>query len=149
MTRLGQDFRYGLRQLRRSPSFALTALVTLALGIGANVVAFGVLNAMLLKPLDVPQPAGLYNVVHQQPGDDNQSYPLPTMSIFAATIERSAIWRPTGCRTRAEYRQCNLQNAGTTKPREITLTCSERSSWWGGSFTRATSMDRTQLLMSF
>jgi len=75
MTRLGQDFRYGLRQVRRSPSFALTALVTLALGIGANVVAFGVLNAVLLKPLDVPQPAGLYNVVHQQQGDDNQSYP--------------------------------------------------------------------------
>jgi predicted permease len=75
MTRLGQDFRYALRQLRRSPSFALTALVTLALGIGANVVAFGVLNAVLLKPLDVPQPARLYNVVHQQQGDDNQSYP--------------------------------------------------------------------------
>src|SRR5690242_13117498 len=42
MTRLRQDLRYALRQLRRSPSFALTALVTLALGIGANVVAFGV-----------------------------------------------------------------------------------------------------------
>ena len=75
MTRLRQDFRYALRQLRRSPSFALTAVGTLALGIGANVVAFGVLNAVLLKPLDVPQAEGLYNVVHQQRGDDNQSYP--------------------------------------------------------------------------
>jgi len=71
MTRLRQDFRYALRQLRRSPSFALTAVGTLALGIGANVVAFGVLNAVLLKPLDVPQAEGLYNVVHQQRGDDN------------------------------------------------------------------------------
>jgi predicted permease len=75
MTRLGQDLRYAIRQLRRSPSFALTAVVTLALGIGANVVAFGVLNAVLLKPLDVPRPDGLYNVVHQEQGYDNQSYP--------------------------------------------------------------------------
>ena len=75
MTGPGQDIRFGLRQLRRSPSFALTAVVTLALGIGANVVAFGVLNAVLLKPLDVPQPARLYNVEQQQNGNDNQSYP--------------------------------------------------------------------------
>lgn len=75
MTGLGQDLRYGVRQLRRSPSFAITAVVTLALGIGANVVAFGVLNAVLLRPLDVPKPDGLYNVVQQHQGDDDQSYP--------------------------------------------------------------------------
>ena len=75
MTGLGQDLRYGVRQLRRSPSFAVTAVVTLALGIGANVVAFGVLNAVLLRPLDVPQPAGLYNVEQKNEGDNNQSYP--------------------------------------------------------------------------
>jgi predicted permease len=75
MTRIGQDFIYALRQLRRSPSFAVTAIVTLALGIGADVVAFGVLNAVLLKPLDVPQPAGLYNIEQRNDGDNNQSYP--------------------------------------------------------------------------
>jgi predicted permease len=75
MSGLGQDLRYGMRQLRRAPSFAFTAMVTLALGIGANVVAFGVLNAVLLKPLDVPQPAGLYYIVRQEMGYDNQSYP--------------------------------------------------------------------------
>src|SRR5215469_14716341 len=75
MTRISQDFRYAMRQLRRAPSFATTAVVTLTLGIGANVVAFGVLNAVLLKPLDVPQPARLYNVEQQKEGDNSQSYP--------------------------------------------------------------------------
>jgi len=75
MTGIVLDVRFALRQLRRSPSFAITAVVTLALGIGANVVAFGVLNAVLLKPLDVPRPDRLYNVEQQQEGNDNQSYP--------------------------------------------------------------------------
>src|SRR4051794_4801643 len=47
---LARDIRYAARQLRRSPRFALTAILTLAVGIGANVVVFGVLNALLLKP---------------------------------------------------------------------------------------------------
>lgn len=71
----GRDLRYAARQLRRSPAFTATALVTLILGIGTNVVVFGVLNAMVLRPVDVPQPIGLYNVVHKSPGNDNQSYP--------------------------------------------------------------------------
>ncbi|HEX8881927.1 MAG TPA: ABC transporter permease, partial [Candidatus Acidoferrum sp.] len=72
---LWRDLRYGARQLRRSPTFTVTALLTLILGIGANVVVFGVLNALVLRPLDVPRPAGLYNVVHEQPAYDNHSYP--------------------------------------------------------------------------
>ena len=70
-----RDLRYAARQLRRSPTFTVSALVTLILGIGANVVVFSVLNALVLRPLDVPRPAGLYNVVHQQHGYDNHSYP--------------------------------------------------------------------------
>ena len=75
MAGLSQDLRYAMRQLLKSPAFATTALLTLALGIGANVVVFSVLNALLLRPLDVPQPAGLYNIVHAEHGYDNQSYP--------------------------------------------------------------------------
>ncbi len=49
-----QDFRFALRQLRRSPGFALAAVVILALGIAANVIVFGVLQALVLRQLDVP-----------------------------------------------------------------------------------------------
>jgi len=49
-----QDLRFALRQMRRSPGFALTAVLILALGIAANVIVFGVLQALVLRQLDVP-----------------------------------------------------------------------------------------------
>lgn len=70
-----QDFRFSLRQLRKSPGFALTAILTLALGVGANVVVFSVLNGLILKPLDLPQARSLYNISRTRFGWDTQSYP--------------------------------------------------------------------------
>ena len=54
MNHLLQDLRFAVRQLRRSPGFALTAILTLALGIAANVIVFGVLQGLILRSLDVP-----------------------------------------------------------------------------------------------
>jgi len=62
---VGRDVMYALRQLRRSPGFAATAVVTLALGIGANIVVFSVLNAVLLHPLEVRDPQSLYQLRHK------------------------------------------------------------------------------------
>jgi len=60
------DLKLALRQLRKSPGFALTAIITLALGIGANAVVFSVLNALILKPVNVPHGQNLYMVQRGQ-----------------------------------------------------------------------------------
>ena len=57
-----QDIRYSLRVLRKSPGFTVAAIGTLALAIGANSVVFGVLNALFLRPLDIPRAQNLYEV---------------------------------------------------------------------------------------
>jgi predicted permease len=71
MTTLLQDLRFALRQLRRSPGFALTAVFTLALGITANVIVFGVLQALILRPIDVPHADRVMTLAHKV-----QTYPF-------------------------------------------------------------------------
>ena len=60
------DVRYAWRVLKKSPTFTAVAVITLMLGIGANVVVFGVLNAILLHPLAVSDPESLYQIRHKQ-----------------------------------------------------------------------------------
>jgi predicted permease len=67
------DVKFAFRQLVKSPGFTLTAIATLALGIGANAVVFSVLNALVLRPVNVPHAQNLYMVQRFQ--FPSQSYP--------------------------------------------------------------------------
>jgi len=75
MSGLAQDLRYTLRQLRKSPGFTVAAVLTLAMAIGANAVVFGVMNGLILRPLNVPQAQSLYAIERASDKDMAQSYP--------------------------------------------------------------------------
>ncbi len=106
-----QDVRYGLRQLRRNPGFTAVAVLTLALGIGANTAIFSVVNGVLLNPMPFPEPNQLVALHASKPNFEQGSISYPNFLDWQKQNHSfSAI---------AAYRSISLSLTGTGEPERI------------------------------
>ena len=108
MTNLLQDLRFALRQMRRSPGFAFTAVFTLALGIAANVIVFGVLQALILRPIDVPDAERVMTLAHI-----DQDYPIFSYPEVRDVRDRNTVFSAVAA---VNINSFGLEANGATRP---------------------------------
>src|ERR1700704_2046409 len=99
LTSLSQDLRYGARVLLRSPGFYLIAILTLALGIGANTAIFSVVNGVLLNPLPFHHSDQLVSMFQEIPNFKNGSISYPNFVDWRhmnTTFVSIAAYRSSG-----------------------------------------------------
>src|ERR1700726_2454489 len=87
-----QDLRYAVRMLLKSPGFTIVAVLTLALGIGANVATFSVVHAVLLQPLPFPHPEQLVRVFDDLRGPNEQDVGMSAPELWDLQ-DRSGVFQ--------------------------------------------------------
>ena len=110
------DVRYGFRALKRSPGFALGAVVVLALGIGANTAIFSLVNAVLLRPLPYDEPSRLVQVWHIPPAKS-----FPGLTWFSVSPANYLDWQrqSSSFEAMAAYGGRDLTFGGSERPEAI------------------------------
>ncbi len=108
MHTLLQDLRFALRQMRRSPGFAITAVLILALGIAANVIVFGVLQAIILQPINVPRPDRVITF-----SSLNHGYPAFSYPEVRDVRDDSTVFSAVGAEAMTVF---GLEANGSTEP---------------------------------
>ena len=106
-----QDLKYGARTLIRQPGFALTAVLALALGIGANTAVFSVVYAVLLKPLPYPKPDALIYV--------HDTYPAVTFASVSAAKYVALRDRNSTLEALGAHAPANVTLTGDGEPEQV------------------------------
>ncbi|HME09052.1 MAG TPA: permease prefix domain 1-containing protein, partial [Bryobacteraceae bacterium] len=91
LERLNRDLRYGWRSLRKSPGFATMAVLSLALGIGANASIFSVINAILLRPLPGVERASEVFSLNEKVGGNGNTLPLVSYPDYRDFRDRNSV----------------------------------------------------------
>jgi len=115
LERIGQDFRYAIRTLRKSRGFTLLAVATLALGIGATTAIFTVVHSVLLRPLQFPEPERLVMIWERPPKRDHRN--PASMYNFLAWKERNRAFEAMSA-----FHQFPMNLLGDDEPVQVTGT---------------------------
>jgi predicted permease len=115
-----QDLKYALRMLRKNPAFTTVAILTLAVGIGANSAIFSVVNSVLLRPLPYRQPRQLVRVYSEFPTMQLKKFWLSPPELLdiqreAKSWEAIGAWAPGGQNVGTESEPLRVTSAGITR----------------------------------
>ncbi|HEY3939633.1 MAG TPA: ABC transporter permease [Bryobacteraceae bacterium] len=105
---LFSDLRYAVRQMRRSPGFAVTTVLILSLGIAANVIVFGVLQALILRPLDVPHQERMMTLARS-----SQTYPVFSYPEIRDLRDDNAVLSAVAAFSIGDF---GVESGGVTRP---------------------------------